>query len=64
MSTVQEIEAAIERLDVKQQMQLLHDLPAKLKIFPEDFAAPKNAESAFTFWDNPDDAAYDQFVGA
>lgn len=56
MSTVQEIEAAIERLDVKQQMQLLHDLPTKLKISPENLAALKNAKSAFAFWDNPDDA--------
>lgn len=60
MSSVQEIEDAIGRLDVKQQMQLLHDLPAKLKISPEDLAALKNAESAFAFWDNPDDAAYDK----
>jgi hypothetical protein len=63
MSSVQEIEDAIERLDVKQQMQLLHDLPAKMKISPEDLAALKNAESAFAFWDNPDDAAYDQLAG-
>lgn len=60
MSSVQEIEDAIERLDVKQQMQLLHALPSKLKISPEDLAALMNAESAFTFWDNPDDAAYDK----
>lgn len=60
MSSVQEIEDAIERLDVKQQIQLLNELPAKLKIFPEDLAALRNAESAFAFWDNPDDAVYDQ----
>ncbi len=60
MSSVGEIEDAIERLDVKQQMQLLRDLPAKLKISPEDVAALKNAESTFAFWDNPDDAVYDK----
>ncbi len=60
MSSVQEIEAAIERLDVRQQIQLLHDLPAKLKISPDDLASLKNAESAFGFWDNPDDAIYDE----
>ena len=60
MSSVQEIEDAIERLDVKQQIQLLNDLPAKLKTFPEDLAALKNSESAFAFWDNPDDVVYDQ----
>ena len=60
MSSVQEIEAAIERLDVRQQIQLLHDLPAKLKISPDDLASLKNAESAFGVWDNPDDAIYDE----
>jgi hypothetical protein len=59
MSTVQEIEDAIERLDVPQQVQLLRDLPARLKITPEDLAALRNAESAFAFWDNADDAVYD-----
>ena len=59
MSSVQEIEDAIQRLDVAQQMQLLRELPARLKITPEDVAALRNAESAFGFWENPDDAAYD-----
>ena len=60
MSSIQEIEEAIERLDVPQQVQLLRDLPARLKITPDDVAALRNGESAFGFWDNPDDAAYDQ----
>ena len=59
MSSVQEIETAIEQLDVAQQIQLLRDLPARLKITAEDVAALHNAESAFGFWENPDDAAYD-----
>ena len=59
MSSVQEIEEAIERLDVIQQVQLLRDLPARLKITADDVAALRNAESAFGFWDNADDAAYD-----
>jgi hypothetical protein len=60
MSNVAEIEAAIERLDVRQQLQLLQDLPAKLKVSAEDIAILRNAESAFGFWDNPDDAIYDE----
>jgi hypothetical protein len=60
MSSIQEIEAAIERLDVRQQIQLLHDLPAKLKVTPDELALLKNAESAFGFWDNPEDAIYDE----
>jgi hypothetical protein len=60
MSTVEEIEKAIERLDVKDQIKLLRELPAHLKISPDDVAWLKLAESAFDFWDNPDDAIYDK----
>jgi hypothetical protein len=60
MSTVAEISAAIEKLDVAEQMQLLQTLPLHLKISPEDLAWPKLAESSFNFWDNPEDAIYDQ----
>ena len=59
MSTVEEIEKAIEQLEVQDQVKLLKDLPARLKISPEDLAWTKLAESAFEFWNNPDDAAYD-----
>jgi hypothetical protein len=60
MSTVAEINEAIEKLDVADQVQLLQNLPQHLKIQPEDFAWPKLAESSFNFWDNPEDAIYDQ----
>jgi hypothetical protein len=60
MSTVAEISAAIEKLDVAEQMQLLRALPLHLKISPEDLAWPKLAESSFEFWDNPEDAVYDK----
>jgi len=46
-------------LDVKGQVQLLRELPAHLKIAPDDVAWLKLSEPAFAFWDNPDDAAYD-----
>ena len=59
MSKVEEIELAIEQLDARQQVQLLRELPARLKIAPEDLAGLRTAEPAFAFWDNPDDAAYD-----
>ena len=36
MSTVEEIEKAIERLDAKEQVRLLRELPAHLKIHPDD----------------------------
>jgi hypothetical protein len=60
MSTVAEINAAIEKLDVAEQLQLLQSLPLHLKISPEDLAWTKLAESSFEFWDNPEDAIYDK----
>ena len=60
VSTVQEISKAIEHLDVRDQMRLLHDLPAHLKIQPVDVAWLKVAEPAFEFWNNPEDAIYDE----
>jgi hypothetical protein len=60
MSTIQEISDAIEQLDVRAQMQLLRDLPTHLKIQPDDIAWLKATEPAFEFWNNPEDAIYDQ----
>ncbi len=60
VSTVPEISQAIEHLDVRDQMRLLHDLPAHLKIQPDDVAWLKAAEPAFEFWNNPEDAIYDE----
>jgi len=49
---------------VRDQIRLLHDLPAHLKIQPDDVAWLKAAEPAFEFCNNPEDAIYDevQFV--
>ncbi|MCI0743807.1 MAG: hypothetical protein L0Y58_00225 [Verrucomicrobia subdivision 3 bacterium] len=60
MSTITEISEAIERLDVKEQLELLRILPQHLKISPEDLAWSRLAEPAFDFWDNPEDAIYDR----
>jgi hypothetical protein len=60
MSTVADIERAIEHLDVKQQVELIRELPKYLKISFEDVAWLQLAEVSFNFWDNPDDAIYDQ----
>jgi hypothetical protein len=59
MSTVAEISGAIEKLSVKDQVELIQVLPRHLKISPEDLAWTKAAESSFAFWDNPEDAIYD-----
>jgi len=47
VSTVQEISEAIEHLNVRDQMRLIQDLPAHLKIQPDDVAWRKAAEPAF-----------------
>jgi hypothetical protein len=60
MSTVAEISEAIDKLDVKEQVELLKILPLHLKISPEDLNWTRLAESAFEFWNNPDDACYDE----
>jgi hypothetical protein len=60
MSTVAEITQAIERLDVREQVRLLDELPTHLKIKPEDLAWLKASEQAFDFWDNSEDAVYDR----
>jgi hypothetical protein len=59
MSTVAEITDAIEKLDVKDQVKLLHNLPQHLKIKPDDLTWSRLAERSFEFWDNPGDAIYD-----
>ena len=58
--TVQEISQAIEHLNVRDQIRLLHDLRTHLKIQPDDVAWLKAAEPAFEFWNNPEDAIYDE----
>lgn len=60
MSTVEDIEIAIEHLDVKQQVKLIRELPRHLKISFEDVAWLQIAEKSFSFWDNSEDAIYDQ----
>jgi len=59
MSTVAEISEAIEKLELKDQVELLKILPQRLKISPEDLNWTKLAESSFEFWNNPEDACYD-----
>ena len=59
MSTVAEISEAIEKLDVKEQVRLLQTLPQHLKTTPDDLAWTRLAEPAFEFWNNPEDAIYD-----
>jgi hypothetical protein len=54
MSRVQEISEAIEHLNVRDQMRPLHDLPAHLKIQPDDIGWLKATEPTFDFWNSPE----------
>ncbi len=44
----------------REQIRLLQGLPGHLKIRPDDIAWLEAAEPAFEFWNNPEDAIYDQ----
>lgn len=57
--SLDEIENAIKELDRSSQQRLLRDLPRLLDIEPESIGLLKVAEPAFAFWDNSDDAVYD-----
>jgi hypothetical protein len=58
VSTVAEIGEAIEKLELKDQVELRRNLSRHLKIAPEDFGWTRLAEPAFGFWNNPEDAIY------
>lgn len=58
-STLKEIEKAIKKLRPDEQQQLLASLLKMLDISPEDVALLDAAESAFSFWDNPEDSIHD-----
>ncbi|MBI2427634.1 MAG: hypothetical protein HYV29_02350 [Ignavibacteriales bacterium] len=54
-----EIESAISNLDTSQQQQLLNDLPRLIKMKQESFLLLKVSEPSFEFWENTEDAIYD-----
>jgi hypothetical protein len=58
--TFNQIETVIAKAKPAQQRRLLARLPRLLKISAADITLLKLAEGSFDFWDNPDDAIYDQ----
>jgi hypothetical protein len=50
----------IKSLSEAEQKELLSLLPRALNLSPEDLLWARLAESAFDFWDNPDDQIYDE----
>jgi len=57
--SIKEVEQAIQSFRVREQSKLLKDLPKLLKLPAADLGWLKAAESAFGFWDNPEDEVYD-----
>jgi hypothetical protein len=60
MSTVQEIEKAIEALPWTERLKVYRDLPALIGSKPEDLAWQRAALENFFLDDSSQDAAYDQ----
>ncbi len=60
VSTIAEIEAAIGKLAPAEQMQLLRDLPTLLSPELQDLEWLQAAEPSFAFWENEEDAVYDE----
>ncbi len=58
-STVHRLEKEFIGATSQQQRVFLMRLPYMLDLSPSDLALLKASETAFAFWDNPDDAAYD-----
>ncbi len=50
----------IKSLSEDDQREFLSFLPKQLKVKPEDLLWARLAESAFSFWDNPEDQVYDE----
>ena len=58
--SLKEIEVAIKELNETDQQNLLRHLPKLLKVSLDTFGWLKIAEPSFAFWDNDEDAIYDQ----
>ena len=63
MTTIQEIEKAIELLPLADQLRLYRDLPHLIGRDPEDLEWQRLTVEEFFKDDSPDDAAYDSLSG-
>ena len=57
---IDEIFDEIKGLSDTEKREFLRLLPKAIDINPEDLLWARLAESAFGFWDNPEDAIYDE----
>jgi len=58
--SVDSILQSIQSLSPEAQRELISRLPAALQLAEEDLSWLALAGSAFEFWENPDDARYDE----
>ena len=56
---VEKISQDVKTVSKEEQRGLPRLLPKALDVTPEDLLWARLAESAFSFWDNPEDAIYD-----
>ena len=57
---IEKIFDEIKNLSGNEQREFLSLLPKALNLAPEDLLWARLAESAFSFWDNPEDEIYDE----
>jgi len=57
---LEQISEAIRELDIESQRELLKRLPKLMNIDSEILGWQKVAESSLSFWDNAEDAVYDE----
>lgn len=60
--SLHQVESVIRRARPEEQRVFLMHLPQLLKLAPEDIRFLKAVESSFEFWNNSDDAIYDNGV--
>jgi len=57
---IEKIFDEIKSLSQDEQREFLALLPKSLNLTPDDLLWTRLAESAFSFWDNPEDNIYDE----
>ena len=57
--SVKDVVEAINMLSSDERAELVSVLPAILRLTPDDYGWLQVAERSFAFWDNDDDAIYD-----
>ena len=58
--SLDQLEATITKAPLEQQRMFLAHLPRLLHLPAGDLAMLRTSEQSFEFWDNSDDAVYDQ----